>query len=211
MSNTPGDQQSLLRDPGYLPESSPTPGSPTLRPANPRRGYQRMDSSGHNYNDPAPGYSSPVSVISNFETFEAGTAGLGIIQRPESIQRVPVGSRNSSSNPFKSSSSALGSPNLLEDVSNRNSRSQSANEGDARRSKNIFSESPEVPFVTVNEVPRGTPSTMNNESDNDNDNLSMADVQRAEVVLTIVRTFCGTLHTIYGGMPSETRHTLTSR
>ncbi|KUJ11412.1 uncharacterized protein LY89DRAFT_225149 [Mollisia scopiformis] len=183
MSNTPGDdEQSLLRSAGYTPETPPTPGSTTLRPPNSRRRFQRMDSSGPTeYNDPAPRYSSPVSAMSNFETFEAGTAGLGI--RPQSIQRVPVGSRISLSNPFEPSSSRStpGTPGLTNPfenpyIQNASGTPRSEDEEDITKGKNIFSDSPELPFVTIDEVPRvtpltGTPMSMNNENDNDNDNL----------------------------------------
>lgn len=142
-----------------------------------------MDSGPAKYNDPAPGYSSPASAFSNFETFEQGTAGLGIIQRPQSIQRVPVGSRNSSTNPFlphqpPPNTPGLGTPGSssgpFQDRYNQSvSGTPRSTEEDILRGKKIYSEtsSPEVPFVTVDEVTRGRPMSMTNNENSDNDNF----------------------------------------
>lgn len=185
MSIPPADQESLLGSAGYSPETSPTLESSTSRPKGQRLRYQKMDSSGPTgHNDPAPRYSSPVSAISNYESLETNSTGLGITQRPQLPQRVPVGSRISSSKPFQPSSNThapepAGFSNPFENsyVENASGTPRITDEEDITKGKNIFSESPELPSVTVNEVPRatpliGTPMSMNND-DYDNVNLSM--------------------------------------
>lgn len=188
MSIPPADEESLLRSAGYYPETSSAPGSPpTLQPLDQRQHYQNMVSSGATaYNDPVPRYSSPVSAITNFESNETSSAGLGITQPGRLSQRA--GSRASSPNQFNPSSSRPAPdtsyfPNLFENsyIENASGTPRLESEGDMSKGKNIFSESPGLPSVTIDEVPRatltGTPMSMN-DSEYDNDNLSMGTSSR---------------------------------
>jgi hypothetical protein len=107
MSDNPPDRRSLLRQEGSdLSDTSTAIASPTLPQQ--RHGYHRMSSQGSAdfTSDPAPSFS-----VSNMED----DVGLGITGTTRSINRVPVGSRNSltppsPSKPFTPSTSAKHSP-----------------------------------------------------------------------------------------------------
>jgi hypothetical protein len=222
MSIPPADEESLLRSAGYYPETSSTPGSPpTLQPTDQHRRYQNMTSSGATaYNDPVPRHSSPVSAISNFESNETSSAGLGITHPARLSQRVPVGSRASSSNQFDPSSSKPAPdtsyfPSPFENayIENASGTPRLEGEEDITKGKNIFSESPGLPSVTIDEVPRatlnGTPMSMN-DNEYDSDNLSTETPSYCEgAVLTVVEPFAERTQPAGAGCPAH--HDIHSR
>ncbi|KAK0115752.1 hypothetical protein ONS95_012805 [Cadophora gregata] len=118
MSKEPTDRRSLLKpqisDLSDSPSMSSTTPSPDLRGT-----FHRADTMSGDFTDPSPRYTSPIPTIQAFQPMDSQVQGLGISDRRHSIQRVPVGSRNSDTispldppTPFTPSMNAKGSPNI---------------------------------------------------------------------------------------------------
>ncbi|KAL2067626.1 hypothetical protein VTL71DRAFT_15722 [Oculimacula yallundae] len=115
MSKQPADRRSLL-----TPQTSDLSDSPLI-PSTPspdlRGTFNRANTMSGDFSDPSPRYTSPpIPTINEFEPLDTQIRGLGISDRRQSIQRVPVGSRNSIAmsplGPATPSTNARNSPNV---------------------------------------------------------------------------------------------------
>lgn len=108
MASPPADRRSLLRQENSdLSDTSIAINSPTIPFPHQRHAYQRMGSGAQDeYADPAPQYTSPTGVGATvrFDSMDDELTGLGIIDRTNTIPRVPVGSRRQSVTPVAPSS-----------------------------------------------------------------------------------------------------------
>ncbi|KAH9208642.1 hypothetical protein DL95DRAFT_373071 [Leptodontidium sp. 2 PMI_412] len=190
MSKQPADRRSLLKP--QFSDLSDTPSMPSTPSPDLRGTFARVDTMSGDFTDPSPRYTSPIPKINAFEPMDSQVRGLGISDRRQSIQRVPVGSRNSdticpldaatpSTNARSSpnvgqfgspGTSAPGSANPLlspawparDGYNSGGSRDPSLDEQDITKGKNVVVDNVDIGYGNTRDQSRSGPPSMNNDN-----------------------------------------------